>query len=132
MRKSAQFSEYGEAHANELDGIVSSSGQWIKTSSRGIQFNYTTYLNEILECESYAGKHKMKGSLSSKIKDQERDSLHELARHCFHLRFFGEVSEKYGKAIGGDLLLEIEQNAEVAGNDKCHALTFTWVTTTLY
>ena len=118
MRKGVLFTQYGEAHARELDAIVCSSGNWIKTSSRGCQFNYSTYLNEILECESYAGKHAIKGSLSSKISTRAREHLHEIAKHCFHLRFFGEMSEEYGSAIGGDLLHELEQDAERAQEDK--------------
>ena len=111
LRKGPAFLEYGDAHAASLDRTVcAAAGNWVREADRGTQLNYATYVNEVVECEKYAGKDVLPGSLSSKLSPSAKEELRGLAKHCFDLRFFGSMAERFGKAIGGDLLAEIQQD----------------------
>ena len=111
LRKGPAFHEYGKAQAAVLDRTVCEvAGNWVRAADRGTQLNYATYVNELLECEKYAGKDLLPGSLSSKLSSDAKKELRGLAKHCFDLRFFGSMGKRFGKEIGGDLLAEIQQD----------------------
>ena len=121
VKHSHVYQHKGQESQAMLDATVVQCSPWSQSFNRSAQLNLTTYLHECLTCEAYSpdASKRSAGSLTDffRTHQQAEKDLKNLALWSFDQRFINRatVGDRFGVAIGGALLNEMEQDFLVNG-----------------